>query len=543
MNLGVDISCVFVRQVVPDATEVGGLFGLVSAYSGVIQDQKRGTLHLHALVWLAGWRNVFDDLIKTGRTEDEAFAALQKRLVETMDAHIKTEIQLPEPESKLPMRCLSEDCKGELHGPSDARVAALRGVNKHHGADPKVLTCVTCSKAYGCNEVLMHAVQVSFDRLNLPSLPTGSRALRKYVENLKFELQTSPEKFQIGTEVHQAAMALIQLTSNSHDPNHTYSCGKKKDGVCRFKLPHLSCAKSDVVCEAGEDDEAGDTLTISQARHASNMYTATFTPELSALWLCNTNSVFVKSQLIAYYLAAYMSKHCRENDDAHSEIEASFSRLYDRLEVEKAERDKQRSAAARRANDRKDSDVDMSMDPADVKSQDQKQAAPASQPPLPLRQPESSTSSGTSSSGTPEPTEVPPEPTAARLGIKKLLSGISNISKGDAVAAQAAGHFLLNGEAFIYSHEFSTLPYQQGLAYVRGEDVGCRLTTQNESHASVFDYAYRDTALNSTDWYTFVGSMKLVPKKAKRSAASSATADDSGSSRCSRHAYWINAFY
>lgn len=91
--------------------------------------------------------------MKAGRlSEEEAFASFQTDLTEAMDSFIRTEIQLPESEMALTKTCMKADCKGELQGPSEARIAELRGVHKQHGSDPKVLTCRTCKTQFGCNE-------------------------------------------------------------------------------------------------------------------------------------------------------------------------------------------------------------------------------------------------------------------------------------------------------------------------------------------------------------------------------------------------------
>ena len=424
----------------------------------MVQDQSRASLHLHSLAWLAGWRKLVDELLSKGRDADtEAFEALSKRMTETLDSFIRTELDLPDTEKPHTRMCLDEKCRGDLTGPDDEKVTALRATNKFHGKDPKILKCSKCSKEYGCQEVLMPAIEAAFARLNLPELPTGSPKLRKFIQDIKFKLQTQPDSFALGSELHKAVMALVQISSNSHDPNHNPSCNKKKTNVCRFRLPHHPCPESRVEFSETEDDFF---LTVYQQVHPSNMYTASFASLLSALYLCNTNIQYVKSQLLGYYIAAYMSKHCRENDEAHAELERSYRKFYDRLDAERKEREEKRQS---------------------------------------LDQIQDSKHDG--------------EPTAQSLGLRKLLSGVSNLSKRDAVAAQAAGHFLLNNGSFFYSHDFATLPYKQGVGFVNGEDVGCRLDKDNSMNATVWDYAYRDPNLQDKSWYDLMGFYKTVPKK------------------------------
>ena len=449
------------RQVVPDSNEPGGLFGQVEAYTGVVQDQSRASLHLHSLAWLAGWRKLVDELLKKGKdSEKHAFEELSRRMTETLDNFIRTELDLPDRESTLTRTCLDQKCGGTLIGPNDEKVEALRATNKYHGKDPKVLVCTKCKAKYGCQEVLLSAISSAFERLNLSKIPAGSPQLRKFIQDIKFKLQTQPETFELGTDLHQAVMALVQLSSNSHDPNHNPSCNKKKTDVCRFRLPHFPCAESKV--EFNESDE-DYYLIVSQKVHPSNMYTASFTSFMSSLFLCNTNTQYVKSQLLGYYIAAYMSKHCRENDEAHAQLESSFRKFYDRLEQERNEREQKRQAAERMEDEKVE------------------------------------------------------EPSAQSLGLRKLLSGVSNLSKTDAVAAQAAGHFLLNNGSFFYSHDFSTLPYKQGIGFINGEDVGCTLAKDNSVNATVWDYAYRNVSLQDKCWYECMGFYKSVQRQRKSS--------------------------
>ena len=135
-----------------DSGETGGLFGTVSAYSGTIQDQRRGTLHLHCLVWMASWSNVMERILKLAASAQTAdvkveMENLTERVKETFTHHISTNINLPPQDQALTRSCPNTGCDGTVQGPDKLRIGTLRRTDiVHNPADPKVIKICGCKR-------------------------------------------------------------------------------------------------------------------------------------------------------------------------------------------------------------------------------------------------------------------------------------------------------------------------------------------------------------------------------------------------------------
>lgn len=135
-----------------DSGETGGLFGTVSAYSGTIQDQRRGTLHLHCLVWMASWSNVMERILKLAASAQTAdvkveMENLTERVKETFTHHISTNINLPPQDQALTRSCPNMGCDGTVQGPDKLRIGTLRRTDiVHNPADPKVIKICGCRR-------------------------------------------------------------------------------------------------------------------------------------------------------------------------------------------------------------------------------------------------------------------------------------------------------------------------------------------------------------------------------------------------------------
>ncbi len=525
--------------------EVGGLLGRVAAYSGVIQDQRRGALHLHCMVWMQSHSNVVTRVLELAGAGDaeEAKAemkVLTERIKECIVAHLSTGIDLPAPEQDRLRTCPDDSCRGVLLGPDDHTLGNLRRFNVQRAPDPKVLRCGKCAKYFGCKEVQLGAIAAALKRLGLDAMPETGRACTEMLNKIKYNMQRSADAYVYGSETYKAYMALVQLNVNSHDANHTFTCKKKGGMVCRFKIPYLFGEQTSVNVEK-EDKSHEHFIMVKEHRDPSAIYTATFNTFLSRIGLCNTNFAFVRSQQLGFYIAAYMSKYCAENAEAQAALEQAFIRI----DIQQQEEDRQRQARARQqsthttpsaaacscqpASSLSDSMadvVDLTVDSfaEDVKHQNATSASraprsdagacPVHSSPC-ASQPHSVTSK--------DPSSVPDEPLSDyALGRRKVLSAIFHASNKSSVAAQIASFRNLGNDLFFFSHYFCTLPYKQGLAFIKGDAISCNLTKLNELSASVLDYAFRSKDLEKLSWYFFVAQYRLSEKKKSKKS----TTDD-----------------
>jgi hypothetical protein len=451
---------------------------------------------------------------------------LTDRVKETFSQHISTNINLPPQDQALTRSCPNADCDGTVQGPDKTTIGNLRRTDIiRNPADPKVLQCTTCKTWHGCKEVLLSAISRSFERLGLTALPETSGLVNKLLTSIKYKMQRDPDAFQYGSEEYQAYMALIQLHVNSHHPNHTFSCKKKGGCLCRFRLPYQWCDTASVCVEKGEKSDV-HYIMMNEQREPSGMYVATFNEYMNRIGLSNTNVQFVRTQQLGFYIAASMSKFCRENGEAQSDLERSFMRFDEKI-LEEEKLRKQR-AEAKCAGSKPSADI--LSEPGQVVDplpNEQKSTSPkdagcprdgsasvsgmSAAPPGEKASSASTSASAPSSASSGDKDDQPPSDFA--IGRRRLLSAIFHSSNKQSIAAQMACFINLGTNIFVYSHDFSTLPYKQGLAFLAGETLRCSLSKKNEFDATVFDYAYRGATLADVPWYSFVCRYRLAQKK------------------------------
>jgi hypothetical protein len=139
--------------------------------------------------------------------------------------------------------------------------------------------------------MLRTAISAALQEAGLPALPASTTEYRQMVEDYRWALQnpTQIDKHPPGSPAHTAIIALLTFHYNTHVANHTHSCGKKKSGVCRFRLPHLHHALSAVLREKSDNDTDPASIELLMKRGPANIYTAQFNKYLSAIFLSNTN--------------------------------------------------------------------------------------------------------------------------------------------------------------------------------------------------------------------------------------------------------------
>ena len=186
----------------------GGIFGIPEAYSVAFEEQARGSLHLHALLWIGGWAQRFETLFElAGQREDAAcavvFEELKTSVLKSLDGFIKSDLSLPEPEFASSMSCPQIDCKGTqlVACPESYRslmrfalwfvfrgsfglFTSFRCRSNKDQSDPHMLMCPNCKKGVGPAALLQGAVQSGMRRIGR-SFTWG----QDDIASLKWEIQ------------------------------------------------------------------------------------------------------------------------------------------------------------------------------------------------------------------------------------------------------------------------------------------------------------------------------------------------------------------
>ncbi len=165
----------------------GGIFGVLEAYSVGWEEQARGALHGHVLLWVAGWAERFHELYELasnpGDESSVAFHELKTCILSYLDAVITTNPPLPAVDRLSVLYCSNADCKAKLRGCPDAYRLKMRSVfpgcvsissvNGDAGFcvrsntkedDPHLVVCPDCAKGYGPASLLRSAVTTGFAR-------------------------------------------------------------------------------------------------------------------------------------------------------------------------------------------------------------------------------------------------------------------------------------------------------------------------------------------------------------------------------------------
>ena len=428
-----------------------------------------------------------------------------------------------------------------LIGPSEAKLGHLRVLKVNHGSDPAVLECSHCKEHYGCRTMLRRAISAALVDAGLPPLPTETHLLKQQVDEYRWTLQADPSRYPIGEEKHTAIMALLQSQVNLHSACHTNTCAKKCNGVCRFKIPYLHAAIEGVFIE--QDEEKKHTLELQFKRSVANIYTAPFNRYVSALFLSNTNMQFVKNQLIAFYISVYMTKTCQASNDAILSAERSLKSYLERRHTREQtglSTTVTPSPAPSLTIDVlsiQSSDTSFSSTTSNMSSSSSIMRAPvyigstsatsASSVCVPVAagsSPLLSTScSSTFEEDASKTVNAPISSSSSsspgnlrQQGIGILQSAAYNFTKYDAIAAPLAAYLLLGGSLFHYSHDFSPLPFRQGVEFLENKPVQTLVDNDHRPSTAVLDYLCRSSILETTSWYRFCQRYEVRRKSKKK---------------------------
>jgi len=329
------------------------------------------------------------------------------------------------------------------------------------------------------------ALRHGFERVGL-TWPASDRAK---VDAIKWDFHLNRENGDGDDEINTLRMCYMQFVSQFHDPRHRPTCFKKNAILCRFHIPYNPHIEPTEVSFDGDD-----RLIISLQRMPWDAYIALHYDAVGQIFGSNNNVKLVENCLLAYYLAAYQAKISRENAD---NLAAAVSGVVKCIK-NRSERAASKLIAAAASFGASTNTED--------NTNEEETAAESTDP---------STNNDENVIEDEQQFSGSQQAMFARAGLGNLSSAIFHNTKSQVIAAQLASFLLLGNSTFVFSHDFCTLPVQQGIAYINNEPIHAIVSHKYGLRSSVLDYVYRPTELEDMYWYLFIRCYTLALRPAE----------------------------
>ena len=293
------------------AKEGGGVFGKVVAWATCVEEQARGSLHAHFIVWIEGMPATLKELVSL--LQSERGRKKVERYVSTCELRSAL---VPECE----VQCKKTACSGSKLEvlPAPESVRCLRKVDRQM-PEPELLQCPTCKVKYREGEIV--GGWLGPGRGVLPEGP--------------IEVKEGPPIAVDGMEsplpLHLDTVKLIGKRIdffNRHSHGHSRTCFKHQSGQggCRFGYPQnwVETCSIELKCENEQlngSADAGAGLHSADCVELISQVDINAPRGKTALYVNRTNLavqiglpsnndtlVTMSSPGLAYYLVNYMTK-------------------------------------------------------------------------------------------------------------------------------------------------------------------------------------------------------------------------------------------
>ena len=487
------------------ATE-GGMFGEVIAMCRADEEQGRGTLHGHFLIWIKNfnrlWHGLFshDTDIKTLSRE-----ILRKYIDKVFCADYNFEPTLP----VIHEHCnnpVSESIPNQFEAMDVQRYRDCRSKSLSLNLNGKVAMCTNCQVSSGdegksASCVSTEDISTCYLKAKLREhISNGDETniseeddIQSYLTPERRDLLTSryPSDFSLtdgerGTGfLHDREVRhhIATKRMNEHDWRHRPSCFKY-GGECRYCFPFM-CQDCTYIKVDELDGNLGTTwrfvdgssttvypFSAVPKRRMGSQYLNTHSQSVTRVLGCNSN-IQIGSPRCVFYVVHYTTKNTQKEDKG-PDFERIGHQVMARIQREKERREKEQEEAL----------LDANQNPSEERSDEDVQKE------------------------------------CFREGLCRFLLGMSIHLSQDVVSATMA-HLLVSqeGTRFTFSHEFKDLLLGQMLNRLDGKDPGdfvLRRRMKNETEAdfwpdfSVNDYLFRHDCAKDISFYDFTARYEKV---------------------------------
>ena len=307
------------RKNIPDK----GIFGDLDCYTYAVEEQGRGTLHAHFLLWVSGWTDIMDGLAQMStrnyferRIRDYAAKVMSCKLHRgpSQVCGCSSSLRLSTHCSLQDLRCLRTKKNETSLGERSFLKCSNAGCGKGYTSDGFATLVVDkfLSVPFENDEPLwFHDVTKSRRKMLLEL-----HLMREFVWQQKSKKIPPRSDRQ-----YRDTLFVTNLLRNLHSSKHAKSCFKK-GCECRMKLPQPKCVSSKIHFD--DDPKPWYTwkginnprhmFVFEQQRSHEDSFVNTYNEVASSVFGSNTNTIFAVSGGSIMYMTCYMSKNTQKED-------------------------------------------------------------------------------------------------------------------------------------------------------------------------------------------------------------------------------------
>ena len=470
-----------------------GIFGQVEAFCRADEEQGRGTLHGHFLIWIKNFNKIWLNFFSSNEDLRNSSREILRRYIDKVFcADYKFQPSLPvihescESHESCPLSEIFEE--RDIQTYRDCRSKSLSPF-----LGGKVVKCKACGNGPNGETSFKSTDDVSKSFLKSKLLQHGAGditipvdALETYLSPERIDLLTS--RYPIDCDDCTADGSFIfnsdvrhfiaSRRMNEHDWRHRPSCFKY-GGECRYCFPYM-CEDSTCVKVDESDESLGTTwryvdgtsktvfpFSVKPKRGMGSQFLNTHISRVTKNLACNSN-IQIGSPRCVFYVVHYTTKNT-QNEDKGPDFERIGRQVMARIQREKEKKDQELQDILLCSSNQDMSEESRSSDDSKKES--------------------------------------------FREGLCRFLLGMSIHLSQDVVSATMA-HLLLSqeGTRFSFSHTFKDLLLGQMLNRLSGKNPGdfvLRRRMKNETDAdmwpdfSVNDYLFRHDCLRHISFYEF----------------------------------------
>ena len=409
-----------------------------------------------------------DENTTSDQTENP-FKILLQRLTDNIDSYAVGELLLPSTEAETITDCLDAKCTGQLQLNSENMLYKMRNRPVVPATEAKALKCDKCDACYSISQSIDAALERGFQRcFNRPKL-TDEETRELVYKQLR--VKPLPDADPLELDRWLLHLSSIQVLVNVHDWKHRESCFKNNRTQCRYKTPHLPTDATLVEpvfainLEPGTNkplpsDALNDPivhLNINLKKRTPFVFLTDCNYYALAVFNCNNCTRYVENQKVSLYYGAYASKHSHENEKALAEMLRALMSYEEKVET--------RRLLAENHEETEDGFL------------------------------------------------LPARPTAASIGLGRMLSAARAATNGETVGALLAAFAARGNLLFAMSHSTAVLPLTQTVAYLQAEPILTNINKKGQVFSVIYDYVYRNTLFENMNFWTFIANHKIVSHK------------------------------
>ena len=313
--------------------EKKGIFGDITAYMGAVEEQSRGTLHCHFLLWVKNYSHVRKGMANQSNTKK-----WEKILCNYADTIMSCKMNaLIDPHQKQ-LKCLV--CGGDIRKCSNQDLRELRTKNGESSfGEKKIIQCMKCNRGFSSEDIakkkLEKFVKIRSEQMREyhgddklfqeESLWTKSSVHSRHSVCIKVkqmdELVTDLKGGSTRKNIQNMSF-VNNVLNNLHSEHHVKQCFKDKCKECRMKLPKPEAVESRVVwstkkfkfCDWKGNTHQRRLFTHEQKRHIEDCFVNTHSEIASAVFNCNTNVCATVDGGSMMHITCYVSKDTSKED-------------------------------------------------------------------------------------------------------------------------------------------------------------------------------------------------------------------------------------